>query len=274
MGSVSIVGIPASRNAILICCTRLSIAQSLALAHERAVHIPARSFVEMYARKSAKSLFLMLTGLFRVVIKWPLSRVGRIKILAQSSVRRLSRRRLHTAITLSLSPAMLMWIMSIMSADVSAILCYHVGTTVSVVAQTALSAHLKAEKSIMNAFKGVDGHTPHAPMVAIPYVTGRTLVLLALHLVMFNVATPDAPGDVLSHALLVQFLSVYLHVHTALVPCLVPRLAIIFRAHCGVRGIYSVATNAHPCVAKYAPLSDSARLVDPTISKTLRWTLS
>ncbi|KAJ5538073.1 hypothetical protein N7494_007552 [Penicillium frequentans] len=114
---------------------------------------------------------------------------------------------------------------------VYAILCYHAGIIASVIAQSVSSAHPMVQKSIMHAFKSVDGHTPHAPMAAMPNVTGRTLVFLVLRLVMFNVAIPDAPGNVLSHVLLVQFPSAYLHVHTALVPCLVPRLAIIFRAH-------------------------------------------
>ncbi|KAJ5910118.1 hypothetical protein N7504_004761 [Penicillium tannophilum] len=93
------------------------------------------------------------------------------------------------------------------------------------------SAHSTVQKSTMHAFKSVDGHTPHAPMAAMLNVTGRTHVFLVLRLVMFNVAILDVPGNVPSHVLLVQFLSAYLHVHTALVPCLVPRLAIIFRAH-------------------------------------------
>ena len=169
---------------------------------------------------------------------------------------------------------MLMWIVSIMSAGVSAILYYHADITASVVAQNVLSARPRDQKSIIYAFKGVDGYTPHAPMAAMPNVTGRNLVHLVLRLVMFNVAIPDVPGNVLSHVLLAQFLSACLHVHTALVPCLVLHLAIIFRAHCDVRGFYPAVTNAHPCVARYAPLSSSVRLVDQRKSKTLRWTSS
>ncbi|KAJ6114997.1 hypothetical protein N7486_000775, partial [Penicillium sp. IBT 16267x] len=119
---------------------------------------------------------------------------------------------------------------------VSAILCYHAGIIASVVAQSVLSAHPRVQKSIMHAFKSVDGHTPHALMAAMPNATGRTRVRLVLHLVMFNVAIPDAPRNVLSHVLLAQFLCAYLHAHTALVPCLVPRLVITFRAHCDTCG--------------------------------------